>query len=52
MGIGSHSRSKRLFTDGSTGRNVIVFGADMSLSVHIENKGKDILILGGGTKQG
>ena len=24
----------------------------MSLSVHIENKGKDILILGEGTKQG
>ena len=34
------------------GRNAIVFGANMSLSVHIENKGKDILILGEGPKQG
>ena len=29
------------------GRNVIIFGADMSSSVHIDNKGKYILILGG-----
>ena len=28
------------------GKNVITFGADMSSSVHIDNKGKDILILG------
>ena len=34
------------------GRNAIVFGANISLSVHIENKGKDILILGEGPKQG
>ena len=26
--------------DGSVGKNVIIFGADMSPSVHIENKGK------------
>ena len=32
--------------DGSVGKNVIIFGADMSPSVHIDNKGKDILILG------
>ena len=32
--------------DGSVGKNVIVFGADMSSSVHIDNKKKDILILG------
>ena len=30
------------------GRNVIIFGADMSPSVHIDNKGKYILILGDG----
>ena len=30
------------------GKNVIIFGADMSSSVHIDNKGKDILILGKG----
>ena len=34
------------------GKNVIIFGADMSSSVHIENKGKDILLLGEGSTQG
>ena len=28
------------------GKNVNIFGVDMSLSAHIDNKGKDILILG------
>ena len=35
-----------------TGRNVIIFGADMSSSTKIDNKGKDILILGSGPTQG
>ena len=30
------------------GKNVIIFGADLSLSVHIDNKKKDTLILGKG----
>ena len=34
------------------GKNVIILGADMSSSVHIDNKGKDILILGKGPTQG
>ena len=34
------------------GKNVIIFGAEMSSSVHIDNKGKDILILGEGPTQG
>ena len=34
------------------GENVIIFGADMSSSVHVDNKGKDILILGEGPTQG
>ena len=34
------------------GRNVIIFGADMSSSVHIDDKNKDILILGEGPTQG
>ena len=34
------------------GRNVIIFGADMSASVHVDNKGKDILILRKGPTQG
>ena len=28
------------------GKNVIIFGVNMSSSVHIDNKSKDILILG------
>ena len=32
-------------------KNDIIFGADMSSSVHIDNKGKDILILGEGPTQ-
>ena len=35
-----------MFTDGSFGKNVIIFWVDMSSSVHIENKNKDILIFG------
>ena len=31
--------------DGSVEKNIINFGVDMSLSVHIDNKRKDILIL-------
>ena len=30
------------------GKNVIIFGVDMSLSVYVENKKKDLLILGKG----
>ena len=37
---------------GGSDRNVIIFGVDMSSSVHIDNKGKDILFLGGGPTQG
>ena len=44
-GIGFNSRSYSSLPDGSMGRNVIIFGADMSSTVHIDNKGKDILIL-------
>ena len=32
-------------------KNVIIFGADMSSSVHIDNKNKDISILGKGPMQ-
>ena len=50
-GIGFDSHSEFLFIDGSCGKNVIIFGADMSSSVHVDNKGKDILILGEGPTQ-
>ena len=33
------------------GKNIIIFGVDMSSSVHIGNKRKDILILGSGPTQ-
>ena len=50
-GVGFDSRSEFLFTDGSFGKNVIIFGVYMSSSVHNDNKGKDILSLGEGSKQ-
>ena len=34
------------------GRNVIIFGVDMSWSSHIDNQLKDILILGKGPTEG
>ena len=62
-GIGFDFRSEFSFADGSMGENVIIFGADMSSSMHIDNqnmsspmhidnKNKDILILGEGPGQG
>ena len=39
-GIEFDPRSEFLFTDGSMGRNVIIFGANMSSYVHIDNKKK------------
>ena len=40
------------FPGGGFGQNVIIFGADMNSFLHIDNKGKDILILGFGPTQG
>ena len=34
------------------GRNVIIFGVDMSSSVHVDNKAKGLLILGKRPTQG
>ena len=51
-GIGFDSRSDFLFTDGGYGKSVIIFEADMSSSVHVDNKVKDILILGEGPTLG
>ena len=42
---GFDSRSEFTLPDASMGKNVINFGVDMSSSVHIVNKKKDILIL-------
>ena len=38
--IGFDSCSKYLFKDGIYGKNAIIFGANMSSSVHINNKNK------------
>ena len=51
-GIGFDSPSEISFTDGSMGKNVIIFGVGMSSSVHVNNKNKDILILGEEPTQG
>ena len=37
---------------GGTGKNVIIFGVDMSSSTKIDNRNKDILILEKGPTQG
>ena len=51
-GIGFDRRGSFSFPGGGFGQNVIIFGADMNSSPHIDNKGKDILILGIGPTQG
>ena len=40
--IGFNSRSEFLLPDGSRGKRVIIFGADMNSFAHIDNKGEDI----------
>ena len=47
FGIG-FSRKGSYSIGDEIGRNVIIFGVDMSSSTHIENKKKDILLLGKG----
>ena len=52
-GYGIGFDRKRYFSIGDEiGRNVIIFGVDMSSSSHIDHKKKDILILGKGPTQG
>ena len=50
-GVGFDRKGQFSFGNGF-GRNVIIFGADMSSSVHVDNKKKYILILGQGATQG
>ena len=49
-GIGFERKGKFSFGKGF-GQNVIIFGADMSSSIHADNKKKNI-ILGEGPRQG
>ena len=41
-GIGFDRRSSFSFPGGRFGQNVLIFGADMSSSIHVDNKKKDI----------
>ena len=50
-GIGFDRRGSFSFPGGGSGQNVIIFGVDMSSSVHVDNKKKDILILGKGPRK-
>ena len=51
-GIGFDRNSSSSFSNNGFGQNVIIFGVDMSSSVHFDNKRKYILILGKGPTQG
>ena len=50
--IGFDRRSSLSFPGGAYGQNILIFGVDMSSSVHIDNEKKDILVLGKGPTQG
>ena len=45
-GIGFDRKSSFSFPGGGFGQNVLIFGADMSSSAHIDNKKKGILVFG------
>ena len=47
-GIGFDRRGSFSFPGDGFGQNVLIFGVDMSFSAHIDNKKKDILVLGMG----
>ena len=51
-GIGFDRRLSFSFPGGAFGQNVLIFGVDMSFSTHIDNKRKDILVLGKRSMQG
>ena len=50
-GTGFDRRSIFSFPTSGFGQNVLIFGVDMSSSAHIDNKKKDILVLGKGQTQ-
>ena len=51
-GIGFEGHKSYSHSSGGTGRNVTIFGVDMSSSTKIDNKGNDILILRKAPTQG
>ena len=52
FGIRFDRKSVFSFPAMGFGQNIILFGVDMSSSVHVDSKKKDISILGKGTTQG
>ena len=52
FGIGSDRRSSFTFPGGGFGQNVLIFGIDLISSSDIDNKKKDILVLGKGPTKG
>ena len=51
-GTGFDRRSSFSFPGVRFGQNLLIFGADMSSSAHIDNKKQNILVLGKGPTQG
>ena len=51
-GIGFDRRGSFPFPGGGYGQNVLIFGVEVSFTSHIDNKRKDILVLGIGPTQG
>ena len=49
--IGFDALSQFSLPDGSWDKNVIIFGVDDSSFVHVDNKKKDVLVLGEGLRQ-
>ena len=51
-GIRFDTHGYHSLSEGSVGKSVIIYGVDMSSSMHIDKEGKDILILGKGATEG
>ena len=51
-GIGFNRAGLYLLPSGRFGRNVVISGVNMNISVHVDNKENNILILGQGPAQG
>ena len=51
-GLGFDRRSSFSFPGGRFGQNILIFEADVSSSAHVDNRKKDILVLGKGSTQG
>ena len=49
--LGFNSCSESSLTDGSASKDIIFCGVDMRISVHIDNRNREILILGIGPTQ-